>query len=219
MTATLLDLYCGAGGAARGYQRAGFRVVGVDKDPQPRYCGDDFIQADAFDYLAKNWWKFDAIHASPPCQRYSMMTRCTGNQDNHPDHIAKLRAWLQFYNKPYVIENVPRSPLKKPVELCGLMFGFMLYRHRHFETNFKVKTPMHPYHKYKAVEPGKWEPGLVMSVVGNCSPVSHAREIMDIDWMVADELSQAIPPYYTEHIGDALRRHLNRNARAAAAAF
>ena len=214
MPAILLDLYCGAGGATAGYQRAGFKVVGVDKKAQPHYCGDDFIQEDAFDYLAKNWWKFDAIHASPPCQRYSMMTRASGTMENHPDHIAKLRAWLQFYDKPYIIENVPRAPMKKPVELCGLMFDKMLYRHRLFETNFKVKTPMHPWHRHKAVEPSKWEPGLVMSVVGNCSPISHAKEVMDIDWMIADELSQAIPPYYTEYIGDALRRYLNRLSRA-----
>lgn len=215
MTATLLDLYCGAGGATAGYQRAGFKVVGVDKNLQPRYVGDDFVQADAFEYLSKNWWKFDAIHASPPCQRYSMMTRASGTMNEHPDDIAKMRAWLQFYNKPYVIENVPRSPLVKPTELCGLMFGKLLYRHRLFETNFKVKTPMHPWHRYKAQEPSKWEPGMVMSVVGNCSPVAHAREIMDINWMVAEELSQAIPPYYTEYIGDALRRYLNRLSRIA----
>lgn len=215
MTATLLDLYCGAGGATRGYQLAGFKVVGVDHRPQPHYCGDDFVQADAFEYLARNWWKFDAIHASPPCQRYSMMTRASGTMESHPDHIAKLRAWLQFYGKPYVIENVPRAPMIKPVELCGLMFDKLLYRHRLFETNFKVKTLPHPWHKYKAVEPSKWEPGMVMSVVGNCSPIAHAKEIMGIDWMVADELSQAIPPYYTEYIGDALRRYLNRVSRAA----
>lgn len=213
MGVTVLDLFCGAGGAAKGYQMAGFKVVGVDKKPQPRYCGDDFIEADAMDFLADNWWKFDAIHASPPCQRYSTMTRINGNQLDHPDMIPKLRAWLRFYNKPFVIENVPGAPMLKPTELCGLMFGHEIYRHRLFETNFKLPTPPHPWHKIRAVRPDMWKPGLVMSVVGNCAPIEHARKIMGIDWMVAEELSQAIPPYYTEYIGDHLRRYLQRLAR------
>lgn len=215
MPATLLDLYCGAGGAASGYKRAGFYVVGVDQKDQPRYAGDEFHQGDAFEFLAQNWWKFDAIHASPPCQRYSMMTRCRGAEavEEHPDDIPKLRAWLQFYGKPYVMENVPRAPLIKPLELCGLMFGYELYRHRLFETNFKVPMLPHPFHKVRGVHPTQWEPGLIMSVVGNCSPIKHARKIMDIDWMVADELSQAIPPFYTEYIGNHLRKYLNREAR------
>lgn len=213
MGVTVLDLFCGAGGAAKGYQMAGLKVVGVDHKPQPRYCGDDFIQADAMDFLADNWWKFDAIHASPPCQRYSTMTRITGNQLDHPDMIPKLRAWLRFYNKPFVIENVPGAPMLKPTELCGLMFGHEIYRHRLFETNFKLPTPPHPWHKIRAVRPDMWKPGLVMSVVGNCAPIEHARKIMGIDWMVAEELSQAIPPYYTEYIGEHLRRYLQRLAR------
>ncbi|AEJ95314.1 DNA methyltransferase [Mycobacterium phage LittleLaf] len=210
----LLDIFCGAGGATKGYQDAGFKVVGVDNRPQPHYVGDDFVQDDALDFLARNAWKFDAIHASPPCQRYSKMTRCQpGLAEKYPDYVPKLRAWLDFYGKPYVIENVPEAPLPSPVILCGSMFGYELYRHRAFQTNFRVKPPMHPFHHKSAVHPDDWKPGLVMSVVGNCAPIEHARKIMGISWMNRDELSEAIPPYYTAYIGDFLRRRLDRLAR------
>lgn len=214
MAGRVLDLFCGAGGATRGYQRAGFKVTGVDSCDQPNYVGEDFVRADAFDFLADNWWKFDAIHASPPCQRYSVMTRRAGTHLQHPDLLPKVRAWLGFYGKPYVIENVPGAPMKNPSVLCGAMFGFDLYRHRLFETNFRLKPLKHPFHKRPAVHPEQWKPGLVMSVVGNCAPISHARKIMDIDWMTGDELAQAIPPYYTEHIGHELRRYFDRISRA-----
>ena len=214
MVAKLLDLFCGAGGAAKGYQDAGFSVVGVDNAPQPRYIGDDFVQADAFEFLANNWWKFDAIHASPPCQRYSLMTRCRpGVAADHPDHVARLAAWLDYYAKPYVIENVVGAPLRDPVMLCGAMFGYDLYRHRLFATNFRVKQPPHPFHHRSAVHPDNWKPGLVMSVVGNCAPIAHARKIMAIDWMAREELAEAVPPFYTAYIGDFLRRRLDRLAR------
>ncbi len=210
----LLDIFCGAGGATKGYQDAGFRVVGVDCKPQPRYVGDDFVQADAMEFLAANWWKFSAIHASPPCQRYSKMTRCRpGLAEEYPDLVPKLSAWLQFYGKPYVIENVPEAPMRAPMILCGSMFGLELYRHRGFETNFRVKTPKHPFHVKSAVHPDQWKPGLIMSVVGNCAPIEHARKIMGIDWMLRDELAEALPPAFTAYIGDALRRRLDRLAR------
>lgn len=211
----LLDLFSGAGGAARGYQRAGFHVVGVDHQDHPRYAGDDFVKADAFEFLANNWWKFDAIHASPPCQRYSIMSQCRpGLAEKYPDEVPRLTAWLDMYGKPYVIENVPRAPLRNPVMLCGTMFGRELYRHRHFATNFRIKQLPHPLHVKTAVHPDEWTPDKIMSVVGNCSPVAHARAIMDIDWMTCNELSEAIPPYYTEYVGLALRRRLDRLARA-----
>lgn len=213
-TGLLLDLFCGAGGATKGYQDAGFKVVGVDIAPQPRYVGEEFVQADAMEFLARNYWKFDAIHASPPCQRYSKMTKCRpGLAEGYPDLVGKLGAWLDFYGKPYVMENVPEAPLRDPIVLCGSMFGYELYRHRAFQCNFRVKTPKHPFHTKSAVHPDNWKPGLVMSVVGNCAPIEHARKIMGIDWMMRDELAEAIPPYYTAHIGDFLRRRLDRLAR------
>lgn len=214
MAYKLLDLFSGAGGASKGYQDAGFHVTGVDIAPQPRYIGDDFVQADAMEFLARNWWKFDAIHASPPCQRYSRMSNCRpGLAQQYPDLVPKVGAWLEYYGKPYVIENVPEAPLRDPVILCGSMFGQELYRHRAFQTNFKVKTPKHPFHKKSAVHPDDWDPSKVMSVVGNCAPIAHARKIMGIDWMLRDELAESIPPYYTEYLGDALRRRLDRLCR------
>jgi DNA (cytosine-5)-methyltransferase 1 len=94
------------------------------------------------------------------------------------------------------------------------MFGYELYRHRLFETSFRVKEPPHPFHRLTAVHPDEWEPGKIMSVVGSCSPIEHARTIMDCPWMTGDELREAIPPFYTEHVGQALRRKLERLARA-----
>lgn len=189
-------------------------MTGVDIAPQPHYIGDDFVQADAMEFLARNYWKFDAIHASPPCQRYSPMTRCRpGLADEYPDLVPKLSAWLAFYGKPYIIENVPEAPMRSPMMLCGTMFGLELYRHRGFETNFRVKPPKHPFHVKSAVHPDQWQPGLIMSVVGNCAPIEHARKIMGCDWMARDELAEAVPPVYTAYVGDFLRRRLDRLAR------
>src|SRR4051812_17294288 len=124
MTLILLDLFCGAGGATKGYQRAGFHVVGVDISPQPNYCGDGFIQVDAIDFLEYGAdalpYTIHAIHASPPCQRWSSKTR---NPENHPDLITPMRELLEETGLPYVIENVPRSPLVNPIQLCGSSFG------------------------------------------------------------------------------------------------
>lgn len=213
MAPKLLDLHCGAGGAAKGYSDAGFEVTGVDIAPQPHYPYE-FVQADALEFLAQHWWKFDAIHASPPCQKFSKMTRCRpGLADTLPDLVTPTRAHLDFYNKPYVIENVPGAPLKAPIMLCGTMFGLELYRHRLFECNFRAKAPTHLFHRVSAVHPDQWKPGLIMSVVGNCAPIAHAREIMQIDWMTREELAEAIPPAYTEYIGGWLRRRIARLAR------
>ena len=215
MAYRLLDLFCGAGGASKGYQDAGFHVTGVDIAPQPRYIGDDFVQGDALDFLARNYWKFDAIHASPPCQRYSKMTRCRpGLVEEYPNLVPKLGAWLDFFGKPYVMENVPEAPLRDPLILCGHMFGLDLYRHRAFQCNFRTKPPKHPFHVRSAVHPDNWEPGKIMSVVGNCAPIEHARKIMECPWMLRDELAEAIPPAYTCYVGDFLRRRLDRLARA-----
>src|SRR3972149_6341276 len=125
---SLLDLFCGAGGAARGYQRAGFYVVGVDIKPQPHYCGDEFYRADALTYPLDG---FDAIHASPPCQRYSWCA-LQKYRINHPDLIGAVRYELVKSGKPYIIENVAgaRKLLLNPIKLCGTMFDLPIWRHR-----------------------------------------------------------------------------------------
>ena len=96
------------------------------------------------------------------------------------------------------------------------MFGYELYRHRLFEASFRLKEPPHPFHRIAAVHPDDWEPGKIMSVVGNCSPIDHARKIMGIPWMTSGELSEAIPPYFTRYVGDGIRRRLERLSRIGA---
>lgn len=205
MKLRLLDLFCGAGGAAVGYARAGFEVVGVDLSPQPRYPFR-FIQADAVEFLRGNGGYFSAAHASPPCQRYSAMSACRpGLSDGYPDLVAVTRDELDMAYMPYVIENVPGSPLRPDLTLCGHMFGLELYRHRVFEVSgFTATQPAHVPHTLPASRAGHWTPGTVMSISGHVSPMWKAREVMGIDWMNRDELAEAIPPAYTEHVGAGL---------------
>lgn len=204
----LLDLFCGAGGAAMGYHRAGFAVVGVDLSPQPRYPFE-FHQGDALHYAAEHWADFDVIHASPPCQRFSAMTSCRpGLSADYPDLVAATRGLAALTELPYVLENVVGSPLRPDLTLCGAMFGRDTYRHRVFESNTFLWQPEHRPHATKASKAGHWRPGTFISVSGNCSPIALAREVMDIDWMNRSELAESIPPYFTQHIGEQLLAHL-----------
>ncbi|HEY9371506.1 DNA cytosine methyltransferase [Streptomyces sp.] len=210
MRPRLLDLFCGAGGAAMGYHRAGFDVVGVDIEPQLNYPFE-FIRADALEYIEEHGHEFDAVHASPPCQFYSAMTSAwPGLAAQYPDLVAPVRVALEQAGVPYVIENVPGSPLLDPYVLCGFMFELELYRHRLFETSFELWMPLHLPHRIPASRAGHYVPGTVMSVAGHVAPVAHARKIMGIDWTTRDELAEAIPPAYTQFVGaqllDALRR-------------
>lgn len=209
MKPLLLDLFCGAGGAGEGYRRAGFNVLGVDHNPQPNYPFR-FVRDDALEYLQR--WidapkqPFDAVHASPPCQAWSKMTKCRpGLADQYAQLIKDTRAALRRLGVPYVIENVPGAPLEDPVELCGFMFGRELYRHRWFETNFTLLAPEHPEHTMPGSRAGHWTPGTVISVAGHCSPMWLAREVMDMSWSTREELKEAIPPYYTEWVGAQLK--------------
>lgn len=198
----LLDVFSGAGGAARGYQRAGFYVVGVDHKPQPRYAGDEFIQADALEFLAAHGTEYDAIHASPPCQRY--MTGGTHRKD-HPDLVGPVREKLLAIGLPWVIENVPGAPLRRDLLLCGSMFGLPLRRHRIFERSVG-----------RSEQPPCRHNGKIVGVYGNPHGARGAwpsmrpstpetwSEALGIDWMTPKELSQAIPPAYTEFIGKQL---------------
>jgi DNA (cytosine-5)-methyltransferase 1 len=204
MKPRLLDLFCGAGGASMGYHRAGFDVTGVDLHPQKNYPFP-FVQYDAIDYLMEEGWRFDAVHASPPCQRYSTMSSCRpGLSEDYPDLVDPTRELLEELRRPWVIENVPGSPLKNPIILCGHMFGLELYRHRLFETSFDITAPDHPEHVIPASKAGHWTPGTIMSISGHIAPVAKAREVMGIDWTNREELAEAIPPAYTKFIGSQL---------------
>jgi DNA (cytosine-5)-methyltransferase 1 len=208
----LLDLYCKAGGATKGYQRAGFHVTGVDIEPQPRYCGDAFVQADAIEYIIAHGHEYDFIHASPPCLRYTRLNVLQGGKD-YPDLIAATRAALIATGRPYVIENVVGAPLIAPVTLCGRMFGLPLYRHRLFECSFFLLTPSHPAHTerttgYRGPDAQARRNALrrdaaVVTVAGDNFHLADGRRAMGIEWMNRRELSQAIPPAYTEFIGRA----------------
>ena len=228
MKPKLLDLFCCQGGAGMGYHRAGFDVVGVDISPQPRYPFE-FIQADVVETLRRLMdgrvievsgrgyalEDFAAIHASPPCQAFTNAQKLMGNV--HPDFIEPTRELLNIIGLPYMIENVPGSPLESPFELCGSMFGLGTYRHRLFETNFYVDVPSHDPHTTRTTKMGrKPVDGEMMHVVGNFSGVEKAKVAMGIDWMNRDGLRESIPPAYTEHIGTYLMDEvLNRREMAA----
>ncbi len=197
-----------------GYHRAGFGVVGVDIDPQPRYPFE-FHQGDALAFLIEFGHEFDAFAASPPCQAHSLAQRIQGRQ--HRDYIAEVRALLKALGKPFVIENVEGAPLVDPVVLCGAMFpGLRTYRHRLFESNITFTVPAHPDHVAPTTKMGRPpRPGEFMHVVGNFSGVRQAREAMGIDWMTRDELREAIPPAYTEFLGQQLMSAVAGGAVAA----
>jgi len=134
MSWKLLDLYCGGGGAAKGYFRAGFtQIVGVDTVFQKRYPFE-FIQSDALEYLRDHHHEFDVVHASPPCQKWSIASNVHRNRGKkYIDYLTPTLAELKKIGIPYVVENVPGAPLDKSITLCGLMFGLKVFRHRHFD--------------------------------------------------------------------------------------
>lgn len=209
----LLDLYCGAGGAATGYHRAGFKVLGVDNKPQPNYPFL-FVQDDAIAFLRRNGKHFAAVHASPPCQRYSRATRqAKGARENHPDLIEPTRQALRESGCLYVIENVEFAPLLDPIRLCGGMFpGLRTYRHRLFESNATLVAPTHQKHVVKSPRSNVYIEGMFMTIYGHVSPTAKAREVMGIDWPMSQyEVVQAIPPVYTEYIGRQLIAALQEN--------
>jgi DNA (cytosine-5)-methyltransferase 1 len=203
----LLDGYCGAGGCTKGYQRAGFYVVGVDIEPQPHYCGDEFHQGDAIQFIREHGHKYDVISTSPPCQRYSQGTR-TEARGKHPDMVAATRAALQSAGKPYVIENVRDAPLQASLLLCGTMFGLRVIRHRYFECEPMLWVSPAPCAHIGTVGNGDY-----VTVAGHGGNGSNAYPVwcdaMRIDWMNKDELKEAIPPVYAEYIGKRLLERLD----------
>lgn len=216
MTYRLLDLFCCAGGAAVGYHRAGFEVVGVDILPQKNYPFE-FIQADVLELKMDFLTSFDAIHASPPCQRFSDLAHRNGNADEWPDLIEPVRKLLVATGSAYVIENVERAPLINTVCLCGTMFPELrVLRHRIFESNISLSTPAHGKHPLVyTLDKRKAHYGKLDEMVdfvqvtggGNCS-VRAARDALGITWMSKQELNESIPPAYTEYIGHQLAAHL-----------
>lgn len=219
-TTVLLDLFCGAGGCAEGYDRAGFRVIGVDKKPQPNYPFE-FVEDDALEYLARCGRDYDAIHASPPCQTYSKLRSLgiarNGKYPDHPDLVDATRLLLKETGKPYIIENVVGAPLENPITLCGSMFNLKVYRHRLFETNWPVAAPSHSPHRDQTPSAGNGvSPKGFISVCGTggvkgfteSEILRYWQMAMGIDWMSREEMAQAIPPAYTEYIGQRLMRFL-----------
>lgn len=210
----LLDLFCGAGGAAMGYARAGFAVIGVDIKPQPRYPFE-FIQDDALGFLVECLYEnershaglwFDAIHASPPCQAYSIATQVT--RGRHPGLLPAVRESLQASASPWVIENVPGAPMRADLKLCGCMFGLpRLVRERWFETSWRAFDMRPPCH----------HPDAPITITSKGQPngtgtAAEAIAAMGIDWMTSRERGQAIPPAYTEYVGARLLEHLRERA-------
>ena len=203
----ILDLFCGAGGAAMGLHRAwpDAEIVGVDTTPQKNYPFK-FVQADALTFPLDG---YDFIWASPPCQKFTILRQLNKNTDA-PDLIAVVRNKISEFGVPYVIENVPKAPLTNPVLLCGSVLGpkvsevdvvFEVRRHRVFEASFPI-TGSGCDHNLRRV---------VVSVCGHGEPpwardgrtpmpVSFRKKVMGIDWMNRDELAQAIPPAYSEFI-------------------
>lgn len=227
----LLDLFSGAGGAAMGYDRAGFRVIGVDIAPQLNYPFE-FIQADAMTLSLRSTTihsalgirrSVDAIHASPPCQRYSPLAAYHGDRERYPDLIAGVREKLRAFGRPYVIENVVQAPLISPTVLCGGMFGLRVYRHRGFEASFPTVAPPHPRHIARCTrngyEPTEGQP--FMTITGGKHSQNWRRaanKAMGTEWMrTIPEVCESIPPAYTEHIGKFLLAHLETYLGTAAA--
>lgn len=208
-----VEFYCGPGGATRGYQAAGFHVTGVDIHPQPNYCGDEFVQADALELLSDPAFlrQFDTIGAAPTCQTFAAVTDWRGSRGDHPDLLTPTLALLEHVTQPWVVENVPeaaeRGPLRADWLLCGTQFGLHVKRHRAFMA-------------------GNWTPPFELLPPCHCRPsrrdlipFAHKNErafadAMGCTWMSKEEARQAVPPAYTEHIGRALIAHLTEGAAA-----
>ena len=209
----LLDLFCKAGGASMGYFRAGFDVTGVDLEPQPRYPFA-FVQADALEFVAAHGPNFDVIHASPPCQGYIQTGFRRKHRHPHRDHprlIAATRTALTATGRVWVLENVESAiaVMRLPVRLCGTSFGLPLRRHRLFESSIGLLRLACRHERFSdAKYPTNWRPksGVIprarcVQVYGNSGDASIWPAAMGIDWMTRQELTQAVPPAYTEFLG------------------
>ena len=202
----LLDLFCGVGGASVGYHQAGFEIHGVDLKHGKRYPFT-YLRADVLDILRDDEYinQFDVIHASPPCQTHSItkhLRNAQGKSTNKIDLIPETRAALIASGKPYIIENVPGSPLINPIQLCGSSFGLKVRRHRLFESNMPLigskcdhKTQGRPVGVYGSLNDEIPKGGKTASTI------DEARKAMDMDWAIWTELVEAIPPAFTKYLG------------------
>ena len=202
----LLDLYCGVGGASAGYNKAGFDVTGIDLKHGKRYPykyikGDVLLYLQDLDFLRS----FDIIHASPPCQTHSItqhLRNAQGKSTSKLDLIPQTRAALIASGKPYVIENVPGSPLINPIQLCGSSFGLQVRRHRLFESNMKLTGSVCD-HKAQGRPVGVY--GSLNDQIPRggktATTIDEGRDAMGMPWAIWTELVEAIPPAYSEYIG------------------
>lgn len=231
-----LDLFCGAGGATKGLQRAGFHVTGVDHKPMPRHCGDAFIRADigaivdAYDDPgddAIELCMFDLVWASPPCQKFTALQGVNKNADAHLNHIDGVRRWLELEAHDWVIENVEGAPLINPITLCGCMFGLgaqgcKLERRRIFEASFPIaqpdcqckadKRPVIGVYGGHSRRRAKSAGGRGTRDVWEGGHKAAASEALGIDWMTLTELSEAIPPAYGAFIASQFLAKLRSEA-------
>jgi DNA (cytosine-5)-methyltransferase 1 len=236
----LLVLFCGAGGCDKGYEEAGFECIGVDIRPMPNYCGSDFILGDALEVMRLlldgeevQGWRledFAGIHASPPCQAWSSLGSLNPEVE-YPKLIEPTRALVEAADLPYVIENVPGAPLLNPIMLCGSSLGLQVRRHRLFECSFPTMSPGCSHGQ----ENGDFPVGLgsptnairkrrgevvrskVAFVYGStryAGDLADRKRAMGVDWMTNRELTQAIPPAYTKHIGFYLKQAVETAAVA-----
>jgi len=208
----ILDLFCGAGGAAMGLHKAfpSAEIIGVDINQQPRYPFN-FVQDDALKFPLGG---YDFFWASPPCQAHSRLRGIDGRW--YEDFIKPIR--LRFdaevvTGRPTVIENVVGAPLKNPVMLCGSMFELGVWRHRIFEASFRVRQPVCQHNKVPLPVDvtGTGGPCLTRTTPGGGihrkpKNMAQASEVMGIDWMIRREITQAIPPAYSEYIGNEYKR-------------
>jgi DNA (cytosine-5)-methyltransferase 1 len=217
-----LDLYSGAGGAARGYQLAGWHVTGVDNRPQPRYAGDTFVQDDALEYFRWQGARFDAVHASPPCHDHSTVTgrnRKVNGAHGTGWMLDATVAVLADSELLWVVENVETATWSRSayrIRLCGSSFGLDVRRHRWFATNVPMLEPACDHRwqrpRFRSLDSHQRSPASVVGVHGHLNYAGELdvrKKAMGIDWMTSDELSQAIPPAYTQFVGEHLLAHFN----------
>jgi len=218
----ILDLFCGAGGAAMGLHRAfpEAEIIGVDINPQPRYPFE-FIQSDALRFPLGG---YDFYWASPPCQAHSRLRGIDGNW--YDDFIMPIRIRFKselMSTSPTVIENVIGAPLINPIMLCGSMFGGLgVWRHRIFEANFIIHQPKCQHDKVPLPidVTGTGGPCMVRNTSGggiHRKPrnMAQAKDVMGIDWMIRKEITQAIPPAYAEYIGNEYNKSIHQTPNGA----